>query len=49
MKKNLKKQAINRMNYLNGHLLANKKMIEGDRYCIDIIHQNNAVISALKK
>lgn len=49
MKKILKKQALNRMNYLNGHLQANKKMIEEDRYCIDIIRQNNAVIAALKK
>jgi len=37
------------MNYLIGHLQANKKMIEDDRYCIDIIRQNNAVVSALKK
>lgn len=49
MKKILKKQALNRMNYLNGHLQANRKMIEEDRYCIDIIRQNNAVIAALKK
>lgn len=37
------------MNYLIGHLEANKKMIEEDRYCIDIIRQNNAVIAAIKK
>lgn len=37
------------MNYLIGHLQANKKMIGDDRYCIDIIRQNNAVIAALKK
>ncbi len=49
MKIHLKKQTINRMNYLIGHLSANKKMIEEDRYCIDIIRQNNAVIAALKK
>ncbi len=49
MKDNLKKQALKRMNYLNGHLAANKRMIEDNRYCIDIIRQNNAVIAALKK
>lgn len=38
-----------RMNYLLGHLKANLKMIEEGRYCIDIIRQNQAVISALEK
>ena len=37
------------MNYLIGHLKANLKMINEGRYCIDIIRQNQAVISALKK
>jgi DNA-binding FrmR family transcriptional regulator len=37
------------MNYLIGHLNGVKKMIEDDKYCIDIILQNEAVISALKK
>lgn len=37
------------MNYLLGHLKANLKMVEEDRYCIDIIRQNQAVIAALKK
>lgn len=49
MKQNLKQQAIKRMNYLIGHLQANKKMVEDGRYCIDIIRQNNAVVAALKK
>lgn len=43
------KKILNRMNYLLGHLKANLKMIEEGRYCIDIIRQNQAVISALKK
>lgn len=38
-----------RMNYLIGHLQANLKMIDEGRYCIDIIRQNQAVISALEK
>ena len=49
MKQDLKKQSVKRMNYLIGHLQANKKMVEDDRYCIDIIRQNNAVVAALKK
>jgi DNA-binding FrmR family transcriptional regulator len=43
------KDVENRMNYLIGHLKANLKMMEEGRYCIDIIRQNQAVISALKK
>lgn len=38
-----------RMNYLLGHLKANVKMVEDGKYCIDIIRQNQAVISALQK
>ncbi len=49
MQRDLKRQALKRMNYLIGHLQANKKMVEDDRYCIDIIRQNNAVVAALKK
>lgn len=37
------------MNYLIGHLKANLKMVEENRYCIDIIRQNQAVIAALEK
>lgn len=37
------------MNYLNGHLQAVSRMIKEDRYCIDIIRQNQAVVSALEK
>lgn len=44
-----KKTLLNRMNYLIGHLQAVSRMIESDKYCIDIIRQNQAVIAALKK
>ena len=37
------------MNYLIGHLAGVKKMIQDDKYCIDIIKQNEAVIAAIKK
>lgn len=49
MEKEQQQPTIKRMNYLIGHLQANKKMIEDGRYCIDIIRQNDAVIAALKK
>jgi len=49
MKKATKKQILNRMSYLTGHLQGVRKMIEKDKYCIEIIRQNQAVIEALKK
>ena len=49
MKKSAKKQVLNRMNYLSGHLEGVKKMIKEDKYCIDIILQNTAVTKAINK
>lgn len=37
------------MNYIAGHVEGIKKMVRDDKYCIDIILQNEAVISAIKK
>jgi len=49
MKNTFKKKVLNRMNYLSGHLEGIKKMIQDDKYCINIIKQNEAVIAAIKK
>ena len=49
MKSSAKKQILNRMNYLSGHLVGIKKMIKDDKYCIDVIKQNEAVMAAIKK
>ena len=45
----INKEVKNRLNYVIGHLKANLKMVEEGRYCIDVIHQNEAVIAALRK
>lgn len=37
------------MNYISGHLDGIKKMLKDDKYCIDIIKQNEAVMAAIKK
>ena len=37
------------MNYLTGHLVGIKKMLQDNKYCIDVIKQNEAVIAAIKK
>ncbi len=49
MRKSTKKQILNRVSYLSGHLEGIKKMIKDDKYCIDVIKQNEAVMAAIKK
>ncbi len=49
MQKITKKQVLNRMNYISGHLEGVKKMVQNEKYCINIIEQNKAVIAALEK
>lgn len=49
MKSPIKKQLLNRMNYLKGHLEGVRKMIEKDAYCIEVINQNLAIRAALDK
>ncbi len=49
MKISVKKDCGKRLNYLIGHLKGVKKMLDEERYCIDIIQQNLGVISALQK
>jgi len=49
MKANIKKDCLRRLNYLMGHLNGVKKMVDNDRYCVDVIQQNLGVIAALHK
>lgn len=49
MKRREKKEVLKRLNYLIGHLQGNKRMVEEDKYCVDIIHQNQAAAAALTK
>lgn len=49
MKRAEKKAVLNRLNYLIGHLQGNEKMVKEDKYCMDIIRQNQAVLAALNK
>lgn len=37
------------MNYISGHFEGVKKMLKNNKYCIDIIKQNQAVVAAIKK
>jgi DNA-binding FrmR family transcriptional regulator len=41
--------AIKRLSYIEGHLSGVKKMVEEDRYCVDVLRQTFAVRRALQK
>lgn len=43
-----KEKIIHRLKIAEGHIRAIQKMVEEDKYCIDIIIQSKAVQSALK-
>ena len=44
-----KKQVLHRIKIVKGHVSAIEKMIASDSYCLDIVHQSQAVQKALKK
>ena len=46
--KETKDQAIKRLNRIAGQISGLKKMIENEKYCIDLINQTNAVRRALE-
>ncbi len=49
MSKNSKKEILRRLKIIRGHLKKVIKMIEEDKYCIDVLHQSLACQNALKK
>ncbi len=44
-----KKDALKRLNYIDGHLNGVRKMVEEDKYCVDILKQTFAVRRAIQK
>ena len=49
MEKTYKTSLLHRLKIAHGHLEKIIKMVEGDRYCLDVIQQSQAVQSALEK
>lgn len=47
--KNTQERILHRLKIARGHLDKVVKMIEEDTYCIDVLHQMQAVESALKE
>ena len=44
-----KKQILNRLATIDGHLKGIRKMVEEDQYCVDILRQTYAVRKAIEK
>ena len=49
MQQDAKKLCLSRLNRIEGQVRGLAKMIDDDRYCIDVVNQVQAVIAALKK
>lgn len=49
MDANKKKETLRRLKIIEGHLKRVIKMVEEDKYCIDVLQQSLAVENALKK
>ncbi len=49
MKKNTKIETLRRLKIIEGHLKKVIKMVEENKYCIDVLQQSLAVQNALKK
>ena len=45
----VKQEALKRLNYVDGHLAGVRRMIEDDKYCVDVLKQTYAVRRAIQK
>jgi DNA-binding FrmR family transcriptional regulator len=44
-----KAEALKRLNYIEGHLSGIRKMLEEDKYCVEVLKQTYAVRRAIEK
>lgn len=44
-----REEAFKRLNYIEGHLEGIRRMIEEDKYCVDVLKQTYAVRRAIEK
>ena len=45
----VKDDALKRLRYIEGHLSGIRKMLEEDKYCVDVLKQTYAVRRAIEK
>ena len=44
-----KSDALKRLSYIDGHLAGVRRMVEEDKYCVDILKQTFAIKRAIQK
>ncbi len=49
MPQDRQRDVLKRLSYIEGHVVGICKMVERDRYCIDILRQTHAVRKAIEK
>ena len=49
MQEERKSDVLKRLSYIEGHVAGIRKMVEEDKYCVDILRQAHAVRKALEK
>ena len=49
MLENTKKESLKRLNYIEGHLAGIRRMVEEEKYCVDVLKQTYAVRRAIEK
>ena len=45
----VKQESLKRLNYIEGHLSGIRRMLEEEKYCVDILKQTYAVRRAIEK
>ncbi len=49
MQKDRQQEVLKRLSYIEGHVAGIRKMVEEDKYCIDLLRQTYAVRKAIEK
>lgn len=49
MQEERKQDALKRLAYIEGHVAGIRRMVEEDKYCIDVLRQTHAVRKSLEK
>jgi DNA-binding FrmR family transcriptional regulator len=49
MQDETKTDVLKRLNFIDGHLAGIRRMVEADKYCVDVLKQTYAVRRAIEK
>ncbi len=49
MRDDVRADVLKRLSYIEGHLAGVRRMIEEDRYCVDVLKQSFAIRRAIEK